>query len=94
MLGVFSPEELLSMSVHDIHPVGQLPTTPEAADRAEAEGRLHVHENARLRRRDGSIFYADIVNNYVDYAGRHCVICFSPRHHRTQAGQCGRATMS
>ena len=63
------------MSVHEVHPVEQLPTTPEAA-RAEAEGRLHVHENAPLRRRDGSIFYADIVNNYVDYAGRHCVICF------------------
>ena len=39
-------------------------------------GASDVHQNAPLRRRDGSIFYADIVNNYVDYAGRHCVICF------------------
>ena len=37
---------------------------------------MHVHENAPVRRKDGSFFYADIVNNYVDYSGRRCVIGF------------------
>ena len=74
MLG-YSEAELLSMSVRDINPFQPLPTTPEIA-RAEAEGRVHVHENVPVRRKDGSMFYADIVNNYLDYSGRRCVIGF------------------
>jgi two-component system, sporulation sensor kinase E len=71
----YSAEELLAMSVRSLHPVEHLPATPETV-RAEAEQRVHVHENSPVRRKDGSVFYADIVNNYLEYSGRPCVIGF------------------
>ena len=74
MLG-YSEHELLSMSVTDLHPTKDLPTSAEAS-LAEAEGRMHVHENVPMVRKDGSGFYADIVNNYIVYSGRPCVLAF------------------
>jgi PAS domain S-box-containing protein len=88
----YSEAELLSMSVKRLHPVEQLPTTAGAA-RAEAEGRFHIHEDVPVLRKDGGIFYADIANNYVDYRGRRCVICFfRDITERKQAGEALRAS--
>ncbi len=72
MLG-YSREELLSLSVHDIHPVEALPGVLDRF-RAQAEGRITTVDNLPVRRKDGSVFYVDITTSSVQYHGEHCAI--------------------
>jgi len=74
MLG-YSEDELLSMSVADIHPAADVPAVVEAFQ-AGARRQSYVHENMPILRKDGSVFFADIGNNRIVYAGRLCVIGF------------------
>jgi PAS domain S-box-containing protein len=74
MLG-YSQEEMLSLSVIDIHPPDDLANVLEKF-KALAEGRLAVAENLPVLRKDGSVFDADITANHLDYQGRSCVIGF------------------
>ena len=72
MLG-YSEEELLSMSVTDIHRAG------EGADalariQARAEGNVQEFRNVSVLRKDGSVFYADIIGNTFTYGGRRCIV--------------------
>jgi PAS domain S-box-containing protein len=71
----YSQSELLSLSVPDIHPAETLAETLRGFQ-AEAEGRVHLKRNVSLLRKDGSVFYADIVTHTLTYDGRPCVVGF------------------
>ncbi|MHA1948379.1 MAG: PAS domain S-box protein [Candidatus Thorarchaeota archaeon] len=58
MLG-YSEDELLTLSVPDIHPEKDLPMVIEQFEK-QASGEITIAENIPLLRKDGSIFYADI----------------------------------
>ena len=70
-----STEELLSLSVMDIHPREELPAVLENFQ-AQAEGRIQINEAAPLLRKDGSVVYADITSKAITYRGRPCLIKF------------------
>ena len=72
MLG-YSPEEVLSMSVQDIHPPGALPAVLTAFQ-SQAEGHFLRAGDLPTLRRHGSIFYADVIANRIVYNGRPCLI--------------------
>jgi PAS domain S-box-containing protein len=72
MLG-YSEEELLSMSVSDIHPRQSVPWVLDRFQ-AEGEGRLPVNDNCPVLRKDGTVFYADIACGPIVYNGRPCVV--------------------
>jgi PAS domain S-box-containing protein len=74
MLG-HSEEEMLSLSVMEIHPPNDLAGVLEKFE-AQAEGRLAVAENLPVLRKDGSVFHADITANHLVYRGRSCSIGF------------------
>jgi PAS domain S-box-containing protein len=74
MLG-YSEEELLSLSVHEIHPPESLPHVLDKF-RQNVEGKLWIAEDIPVLRRDGTVFYADIASNRLDYRGHPCTIGF------------------
>jgi PAS domain S-box-containing protein len=74
MLG-YSADELLAMSVDEIHPREELPHVLEKF-RAQTEGRLVVAENTPVLRKDGTVFFADIATKPVTYHERPCAIGF------------------
>lgn len=74
MLG-YSEEELLSMSVTDIHPSEDLPMIREAF-RAGAEGRLAFVADLPFLRKDSRPFHAEISSSSILYDGRPCLIGF------------------
>ena len=69
----YSEEELLSLSVADVHP-------PETASmvldkfQTQQDGQRMVTQNRPMLRKDGSVFYADISNVRVSYLGQPCII--------------------
>ncbi len=74
MLG-YTPEELLAMSVLDIHPQEDLPAVLEGFQSQAAE--LFARADALpVCRKDGSVFYADVTANRIVYNGRPCLIGF------------------
>lgn len=74
MLG-YAPEQLLAMSVRNIHPPEAMPQVLEAFA-ALAEGRILRADNVPVLCRDGSVFYADITANHIVHHGRSCMIGF------------------
>jgi len=74
MLG-YSEEELLSISVMEVHPPEDLPRIREAF-RAGAEGRLTFVADLPFLRKDGSRFHAEISSSRILYGGRPCLIGF------------------
>ena len=74
MLG-YSEEEILSISVMEIHPPDALPAILEQFQ-ALADGRLPVAEGAALLAKDGTVLRADISGKCVVYDGRPCIIGF------------------
>ena len=74
MLG-YSEDELLSLSVSNIHPEADLPFVV-GQFRALAEGRLSVSEEIPVLRKDGAVFYAVVSTSRVTYSGRRCVVGF------------------
>jgi PAS domain S-box-containing protein len=71
----YSEEELLSLSVGDIHPPDALPKVLENFQ-AQAEGRLHVAENCPVLGKDGTVSYADIGSSRTVFGDRPCVVGF------------------
>ncbi|NUQ62359.1 MAG: PAS domain S-box protein [Pirellulales bacterium] len=71
----YSQEELLSMSVMELHPSQDVPHVLETFA-AQAEGRLHVFEDCPILRKDGSVFQANIATSRITYQGRSCLIGF------------------
>ncbi len=69
----YSEEELLSMTVVDIHPPQAVPSVLERF-RTQQEGQRLLTENRPILRKDGTVFFADISNTCISYHGRPCVI--------------------
>ena len=74
MLG-YSKEELLTLSVRDIHPEADLPFVVEQFQ-ALVLGKIRVSEDVPVLRKDGTIFHAAVSSSLVDYDNRHCVAGF------------------
>jgi PAS domain S-box-containing protein len=74
MLGYFE-EELHSMSVMDIHPSQALPSILERFQ-AGMEGQLPMAEDTPVLTKDGTLIYADIGYNFLNYGGQPCLIKF------------------
>lgn len=58
MLG-YTKEEMMRLRLHDIHPTKDLPCVLEAFER-QARGEIKIAAGLPVRKKDGSIFYADI----------------------------------
>ena len=74
MLG-YSEQELVRLSVRDIHPPEELPHVISRFA-ALATGELVVAADVPVLRKDGSVFYADITRNALQYHGRDCLVGF------------------
>jgi PAS domain S-box-containing protein len=74
MLG-YSAEEMSTVSSAQVHPAETMPLVEEHV-RMVAEGKVARVENLPFRRKDGSIFYADVVSSRILYGGRYCRISF------------------
>ena len=72
MLG-YSEEELVALSIKDIHPPEEVPND-FGRFQAAAEGRVSINENRPVLRKDGSVFYADITVHRVFYDERPCLL--------------------
>jgi PAS domain S-box-containing protein len=67
MLG-YSPDEIVHLSVQDIHPEEDLPHVIDQFEK-QARGEFAIAENIPIKRKDGSIFYADISASTVTLEG-------------------------
>jgi len=74
MLG-YSENELLSISIDDIHPKDRLAYIIDKF-KAMAEGKIDFAEGLPCQRKDGSIFYADVATRRINYKGYSCVVGF------------------
>lgn len=63
MLG-YSEEELSQLTVRDIHPPDDLPHVIEQFEK-QVSGELDVATNLPVRRKDGTVFYADISSGHI-----------------------------
>jgi len=68
MLG-YTNEELINLSVKDIHPKDQLGYAIQDFEK-QARGETELAENMPVKRKDGSIFYADISTALLTLAGK------------------------
>jgi diguanylate cyclase (GGDEF)-like protein/PAS domain S-box-containing protein len=72
MMG-YSEEELLQLAVDDIHPAVELPDVmAHFARRLSGESR--TTNNVSVKRKDGSLFYADISASPITINGKLCLI--------------------
>ena len=69
MLGYDSMEEVKRLSVMDIHPAKDLPHVMERFE-AQLRGELSLAKNILVRRKDGTVFYADVNSSLVTFAGK------------------------
>lgn len=72
MLG-YGPEEITELSVQDIHPKAELPHVMEEFER-QLRGEIQLAADIPVLRKDGSIFYADIMSSPVTIDGKHCLM--------------------
>jgi len=72
MLG-YTEEEMLSLSVEDIHPADNLPHV-SAAFKAMSERRLKCVRDIPCLRKDGLLVHADISATHITYQGRACLL--------------------
>jgi PAS domain S-box-containing protein len=72
MLG-YPLEEIINLSIEDIHPVDELPRVLAEFDK-QTRGEKTVAENLPVMRKDGSVFYADIGTTIIPLAGEQCAI--------------------
>ncbi len=68
MLG-YSQEEIKNLGVADIHPDADLPYAIQQFEKQLA-GEITVAEGIQVKRKDGSIFYADINSSLIAVAGK------------------------
>jgi PAS domain S-box-containing protein len=74
MLG-YSLEEIKDLGVMDIHPEKDLPYVINKFER-QAKGDFHLAEDLPVKRKDGSVFYADINATTIVIAGKVYLIGF------------------
>ncbi|EKD40480.1 MAG: hypothetical protein ACD_75C00039G0002, partial [uncultured bacterium] len=72
MLG-YTLDELLAMRISDIHPAADFPDIARKFEQlARGEGSLTA--NIPMRRKDGTVFYADINTTPIQLGGRTCIL--------------------
>ena len=71
----YSEEEMLRLSVPDLHPPDEVPDVFEHFGGLLRE-QLGKSIGRRCVRKDGTVFYADVNNSRLRYQGRDCVIGF------------------
>jgi len=74
MLG-YSPAEINNLGVMDIHPEKDLPYVIKQFEK-QAKGEISLAEDLPVKRKDGSIFYADINATNITIAGKVYLIGF------------------
>lgn len=72
MLG-YSLEELMRLGVADIHPPQDLPHVIEQFE-GQLRGGPNLAVDIPVRRKDGSLFYADINAAPVNFGGKNCLV--------------------
>jgi PAS domain S-box-containing protein len=72
MLG-YTCDELLQLSIADIHPADWLERA-HANFAQQVEGKLELVTEVPVRRRDGSVFRADINSRLTRFDGRPCLL--------------------
>jgi len=68
MLG-YSLEEILNLSAMDLHPEKDMPWIMEMFEK-QASGEISLIENIPVKRKDGTVFYADINTSPVNIGGK------------------------
>ena len=68
MLG-YSNDELVKLSVFDIHPEEYLSAVINNFD-MQAKNEIRIAENLPVKRKDGSVFYADINSSPIEINGK------------------------
>jgi two-component system, cell cycle sensor histidine kinase and response regulator CckA len=61
------------MSVQDIHPVEKLPAIIEKFEK-QARGEISIAADVPMKRKDGSVFYADINTTPIVFSERDCLL--------------------
>jgi len=80
----YSEEELLELAVPDIHPADDLPKVIDAFER-QLRGELRLAPELPCKRKDGSVFHADISSVPVVFDGRRLLLgCFRDVTERRQ----------
>ncbi len=69
----YSPGELQRLSVSDLHPTEDLPWVMETFAR-QARGEIETPVEMPVRRKDGTVFYADVSAKPVMVGGRKCLL--------------------
>ena len=72
MLG-YEEEELKSMNVMDIHPYEDLPYVMEQFEK-QARGEMAVAEKLPVKRKDGTVFYADVNTSPLTLNGKEYIL--------------------
>ncbi|MFX0050009.1 MAG: PAS domain S-box protein [Candidatus Hermodarchaeota archaeon] len=72
MLG-YSFEELKTMTVEDIHPQEQLSLILEEFEK-QSKREVSFSQNIPVKRKDGSIFYADINSSHITFSGKSYLV--------------------
>ena len=73
MLG-YSDKELSSLGVQDIHPEEAMPYVMEQFVKLQNTGRLSLSMDIPVKRKNGTLFYADIHGILITIAGRQCAV--------------------
>ena len=68
MLG-YTPEEITKLGVQDIHPTQELPHIVEQFEK-QLRGEIELATDIPVKRKDGSIFYADIKSSPVQFGSK------------------------
>jgi beta-phosphoglucomutase len=71
----YDEDELLSLSVGDIHPADEVPRAL-AFIRAMSERRLKCGRDVPCLRKDGGVIYADITASLISFHERPCLLAF------------------
>lgn len=69
----YSEEELLRLSIDDIHPEQDLPHVMEKVEK-QIRKELEIAVDLPVKRKDGSIFYADINSTPLTIRGKSCLL--------------------
>ena len=71
MLG-YSRDEIVKLSVDDIHPINDLPAVRELLEK-QLGGEIQIAPDVPMLRKDGSVFFADISASPVTFGGKQCL---------------------
>jgi hypothetical protein len=72
MLG-YTEEEIMRLGVNDIHPEKDLPRVIETFE-SQAQGEFKLAESLPVKRKDGSVFYADINTSIITLGGKKYIM--------------------